>query len=123
MTHKTFAAKLEEILGLIEPALDGIERGGGQDDLLKLQVLLGDLLINCIRLLERNPGIEAAASDLYVSASALVKYSTLGLRPLARHQRLFREAHKRFRERLVTAQPSEHGTAIVWRHHELLLSA
>ena len=90
MTAKTFSAKLEEILGLIEPAL---------------------------------AGIEAAAADLYVAATALVKYSTLGLHPLARHQRLFREAHQRFRDRLVSARPSEHGTAIVWRHHELLLSA
>jgi hypothetical protein len=123
MTAKTFSAKLEEILGLIEPALAGIEQGGGQAELVRLQTLLGDLLINCMRLLERNPGIEAAAADLYVAATALVKYSTLGLHPLARHQRLFREAHQRFRDRLVSARPSEHGTAIVWRHHELLLSA
>ncbi len=123
MTHKTFAAKLEETLGLIEPALAGIEQGGGHAELLRLQSLLGDLLINCMRLLDRNPGIEAAASDLYVAATALVKYSALGLQPLARHQRLFREAQARFRERLTAARPSEHGTEIVWRHHELLLSA
>ncbi len=111
------------MLELIERALASIEQGGGQPKLRSLQKLLQELLINCMRLLERNPGIEAAASDLYAAASALVTDSTQNAQPLARKLRLFREARLRFRQRLAAARPSENGTKIVWRHNELLLSA
>ncbi len=123
MTHKTFSARLDEMLELIERALAAIEQGGGQPELRSLQKLLQELLINCMRLLERNPGIEAATSDVYAAASALVADSSLGAQPLVRKLRLFREARLRFRQRLAAARPSENGTKIVWRHRELLLSA
>jgi hypothetical protein len=123
MNQKTFAARLDEMLELIERALAAIEQGVGQPELLRLQTLLQELLINCMRLLERNPGIEAAAADLYAAASVLVTDSTRGAQPLTRKLRLFREARLRFRQRLTAARPSEHGTKIVWRHEELLLSA
>ena len=120
MTDKTFSARLDEMLEMIEQALAAIEQGGGPPELQSLQKLLQDLLINCMRLLERNPGIEAAAADLYAAASVVVIDSTRNAQPLARKLRLFREAHLRFRQRLTAARPSEHGTYIVWRHHELL---
>lgn len=121
--QKTFAARLDEMLKLIEQALAAIEQGGGQPELRSLQKLLQELLINCMRLLERNPGIEAAAADLCAAASVVVIDSTRGAQPLVRKLRLFREARLRFRQRLTAARPSEHGTKIVWRHEELLLSA
>lgn len=121
--QKTFAARLDEMLKLIEQALAAIEQGGGHPELRSLQKLLQELLINCMRLLERNPGIEAAAADLYAAASVVVIDSTRGAQPLVRKLRLFREARLRFRQRLTAARPSEHGTKIVWRHEELLLSA
>jgi hypothetical protein len=120
MAHATFTAKIDEMLGMIERALAAIEQGGGQPELRSLQKLLQELLINCMRLLERNPGIEAAAADLYAAASVVVIDSTRNAQPLGRKLRLFREAHLRFRLRLTAARPSEHGTNIVWRHHELL---
>jgi hypothetical protein len=123
MSHKTFSARLDEMLELIERALTAIEQGSGQPELRSLQQLLQELLISCMRLLERNPGIEVAASGLHAAASALVAGSCRGAQPLARKLRLLREARLRFRQRLAAAQPSEHGTEIVWRHNELLLSA
>ncbi len=123
MMQQTFAARLEEMLGLIERALAAIEQGGGQSELRSLRKLLQELLLNCMSLLERNPGIEAAASDLYAAASALVTDGARNSQPLARKLRLLREARRRFTQRLAAARPSEHGTKIVWRHNELLLSA
>lgn len=123
MTHMTFATRLDEMLGMIERALTAIEQGGGPSELRSLQKLLQELLLNCMSLLERNPGIEAAAGDLSAAASILIRDSSPGELPLTRKLRLLREARQRFRDRLKAARPSEHGTKIVWRHHELLLSA
>jgi transcriptional regulator with XRE-family HTH domain len=120
MAHPSFAAKLAEMLEMIERALSAIEQGGGEPELRSLQRLLQEMLVNCMRLLERNPGIEAAAADLYASATALVVDHASSAQPLVRKLRLFREARLRFRHRLTTARPSEHGTNIMWRHHELL---
>jgi hypothetical protein len=85
-----------------------------------LQSVLRQLLIDLMVLLERDPGIEAAAADLFATASALVRDTAAGHQPGPRHLRLFREARVRFRERLVAARPSEQGTKIVWRQYELL---
>ena len=123
MMQLTFAARLEEMLGLIERSLAAIEQGGGQSELRSLRKLLQELLLNCMSLLERNPGIEAAAADLSAAASALIRDTGHEELPLARKLRLFREARQRFENRMKAARPSEHGTKIVWRHHELLLSA
>ena len=60
MTHKTFNARLDEMLEMIERALAAIEQGGGQPELRSLQKLLQELLINCMRLLERNPSLDAS---------------------------------------------------------------
>lgn len=84
--------------------------------------MLKQLLIDLMRLLERNPGIEAAAADLYVAASALVRDTAAGASPSARMLRVFRESRVRFRARLVAARPTEEGSEIVWRHQELLFA-
>src|ERR687893_3056586 len=104
MAHATFTAKIDEMLGMIEHALAAIEQGGGQPELRSLQKLLQELLINCMRLLERNPGIEAAAFDLYAAASALVTDRAQNTQPLPRKLRLLREARLRFRQRLAAAR-------------------
>ncbi len=123
MAPLTFAARLDEMLGMIERALTAIEQGSEETDLRSLQKLLQELLLNCMFLLERNPGIEAAAVDLSAAASVFIRDTGQEELPLARKLRLFREARQRFRDRLKAARPSEHGTKIVWRHHKLLLSA
>ena len=123
MTQLTFAAKLDEMLGLLERAMTAIEQGGGPAELRHLQKLLGELLNSCLRLVERNPGIDAAASDVYAAASAIVSDSGVEAQPYLRKQRLFREARQRLRDRLAGARPSTYATQVVWRHHELLLSA
>jgi hypothetical protein len=123
MTQPTFAAKLDEMLVLLERAMTTIEQGGGPAELRHLQKLLGELLSSCLRLVERNPGIDAAASDLFAAASAIVSDSGVEAQPYRRKQRLFREARQRFRDRLLGARPSTYATKVVWRHHELQLSA
>ena len=105
---------------LIEPALAGIERGGGEEDLKDLRLLLQNRLIDLMRAVERDPGLEAAAADLFGAASAVVRDNGVGAQPHARKMRLLREARTRFRDRIGTARPSELGAKILWRHHELL---
>jgi len=123
MTQASFAERLEETADLLSCALDAIEQGGEQVDLDDLLGLLGYQLLACMRLVERDPGLEAAASDLFAAATALVRESPHGLRALPRIRRLFKDARTRFKNRLETARPSEHGTRIVWRHHELVKAA
>jgi hypothetical protein len=123
MTQASFAERLEETAELLNCALDAIEQGGEQVDLDDLVGLLGYQLLACMRLVERDPGLEAAASDLFAAATALVRENRNGFRPSPRIQRLLREARTRFKSRLEAARPSEHGTRIVWRHHELVNAA
>lgn len=123
MTQASFAERLEETAELLNCALEAIEQGGEQVDFDDLVGLLGYQLLACMRLVERDPGLEAAASDLFAAATALVRESRNGFRPSPRIQRLVREARTRFTGRLGTARPSEHGTKIMWRHHELVKAA
>ena len=111
---------VDHMVALIDPAVDAIEQGGGEQDLRGLQALLQNLLIDLMRVVERNPGIEAAAADLYRAASATVRDNDVHAIPRARKMRLLREARMRFHERIGAARPSDLGTKILWRHHELL---
>ncbi len=115
MTLKTFSTTLDEVLGLVEPAVAGIEQGKGAAELLELEQLLRRALVDLLRLIRRDPGIEAATWDLYGAAVALVRDHGAGELPMARKQRLLREAHRRFRQRLGAACPSEQGIKLVWR--------
>jgi hypothetical protein len=63
---------------------------------------LSDLRTSLVEILERrerDPGIEAAAHDVYEGAVAIVESGTP---PTHRQQRLLREATQRFEERLQT---------------------
>lgn len=111
---------IDRMVGLIEPALAAIERGGSEQDLKDLRTLLQNLLIDLMRVVERDPGLEAAAADLFGAASAIVRDHCVDAQPHARKMRLLRETRVRFRERISAARPSELGTKILWRHHELL---
>jgi hypothetical protein len=69
----------------------------GADD-LRLDYLKSELL-NILSLLDRNPGIDAAADDLYASAQAFAA----GTAPEARRGRLLTEAFLRFQNRVPGA--------------------
>ncbi|GEO14049.1 hypothetical protein [Microvirga aerophila] len=99
MTFKNLAEAVDEKLAAIVPVLARIEQIGGSADLRDL----GRHLIDAMNLFQRNPGIEAAADDLYGAAGALVTDSTVRAQPIARQLRLLKEAHLRFSSRLVGA--------------------
>ena len=99
MAFKNLAEAVDEKLALIALILARIEQGSGSSDLREL----GQHLIDAMRLFPRNPGIEAAADDVYGAAAALVADSTVRSQPVARKLRLLKEAHLRFSSRLSTA--------------------
>jgi hypothetical protein len=90
---------VDEKLSLIAPVLREIEQGGQGVDLRNLR----SHLVRSLRLFERNPGIEAAADDLYAAAVALVRENMSFSQPSARGRRLLKDAHLRFCSRLEAA--------------------
>jgi len=99
MTFKNLAEAVDEKLALIAPVLAKIEQNGGSADLHHLRLHL----IDANRLFQRNPGIEAAADDLYTAAAALVSDQAAHVELTARKLRILREAHVRLRSRLEGA--------------------
>ncbi len=101
---KPLAEVLDETFGFIEQALTRIEaREGAAIELHNLRAYL----LNVLDLVDRDPGIDAAADDLHEAARALVAADQDG-QPLSPSQRrLPEEAYFRFRERLLNARPSE----------------
>ena len=91
----SFAPSLEEMLARVERAAQAIEQGGQEIVLHDLRLALIDVMC----LIERNPGIEAAAQDLYDAASAFASDAQQSKRRL----RVLRDARVRFRERLTRA--------------------
>ncbi len=102
MTPSTFAEILEDRLKHVENAVALIENGEG--DRPELDHLRGHL-IDILDIIERNPGIEAAADDLYEIAARAVTGSARERSSLSRGRRIIREAALRFRDRLITALP------------------
>jgi hypothetical protein len=99
MMFKILADAVDEKLALIAPVLRKIEEGGQRADLRDL----GSHVVRALRLFERNPGIEAAADDLYAAAAALIGENMKLSQPSARGRRLLNEAHVRFCSRLEAA--------------------
>ena len=99
MSFKILADAVDENLGVIAPVLGWIEQGGQSGDLRDL----AGQLVRALRLFERNPGIEAAADDLYAAAATLVVENTRFAQPTARGRRLLKDAHMRLRSRLEAA--------------------
>jgi len=96
MLHKTFAETIDERLRAIGWLVDCIGLDPTRDDLRDLRILL----IDVIGLLRRDPGIEAAADDLYAATNALVTDNAVGAQPIARKLRLLEDARQRFCGRL-----------------------
>ncbi len=99
MTFKILTDAVDEKLAVVATVLRTIEQGGQTVDLRDLATHL----VRALRLFERNPGIEAAADDLYAAAAALVGENTKLSQPTARGRRLLKEAHMRFCSRLEAA--------------------
>ena len=99
MTFKILTAAVDEKLALVATVLRTVEQGGQSADLRDL----ASHLVRALRLFDRNPGIEAAADDLYAAAAALVGENTMLSQSTARGRRLLKEAHMRFCSRLEAA--------------------
>ncbi len=99
MAFKSLADAVYERLSSIDQVLRRIEQGTGKAELHQLALHLVDAL----KLFQRNPGMEAAADDLYAAATALVAEHWESCRPTARVRRLLQEAHLRFCGRLGAA--------------------
>jgi hypothetical protein len=104
MTSEAFAQTLAEAVGFIERALTRIEHDDDAEAALReMQAFLLDVML----LIERNPGIEAAANDLQLTAAVLVADRNQGASDVARRLRILRDSSRRFKERLANARPSE----------------
>jgi hypothetical protein len=123
MAEKSFTDSVEEKLALIAPTVKAIEFGGDQSYLCELQMLLRQHLANLVILFERDPGLDAATTDLYAAAAAVVNDTTTASQPLARKHRLLKEAQTRFQERISTARPNGRRACASWRQNELFLAA
>jgi len=99
MAFKILVEAVDEKLSMIAPVLSRIEQNGQDADLRQLAFHLVDAL----SLFQRNPGIEAAADDLYAAAAALVTEHTIKPSPSVRNLRLAKEAKLRFCSRLEIA--------------------
>lgn len=99
MADKTFTEKIDKRLAAIEQVVESLAENGTNSQVRDLRILLVDV----IGLLKRDPGLEAAADDLYAAAAALAKDIPVGSQPLARKLRLLREAKQRFHDRLLAA--------------------
>jgi hypothetical protein len=105
MAHSSFSEAIQMTMDLIVQATARIEQNHGEpDELHNMRAHLVELL----RLMERSPGIDAAADDLDAAATGLVLTNSAdGAGALARRRRLLREALLRFQQRVASAKPSE----------------
>ncbi|MBQ0819227.1 hypothetical protein KBI52_03110 [Microvirga sp. HBU67558] len=123
MAEKRFTDTIEEKLALISPTVKAIEFGGDLPYLRELQTLLRQHLTGLVVLFERDPGLDAATTDLYAAAAAMVQDTTTAAQPHARKRRLLNEAQPRFQERIATARPNGIRACAAWRKNELFLAA
>ena len=97
------------------PILDAVDRaiaavtqhGASGGDLRRLE----DQLVLLLSMIERNPGIQAAADDIYRAACTVARsgWSPTGTIRDPRLARLLREASARLRDRLPSAKPFHSG--------------
>ena len=108
--ERSFDDALADTVSFIERALARIEQQDGADaELHNIRAYL----INVLELVERNPGIEAAADDLRDAAASYVlaqdgRTADGGRLELnAARGRALADAFARLRDRLLQARPSE----------------
>jgi hypothetical protein len=110
MAQGAFDEALNELRMVITRIVCAIENGGGEVNLRDLRLRLIDLTV----LIERNPGITAAAEDLFAVAAAMVNEKSLTSKRDARKCRLMRDVRQRFDERLKEARPARWSPADTW---------
>lgn len=123
MTEKTLNEAIEEKMKMIPPIVKAIQAGGEEAYLRDLQTLLRKNLASLLALFERDPGLDAATTDLYAAAAAIVRDVAIASQPYARKRRLLKEAQARFEERIALARPRERKPSASWRQNELFLAA
>jgi hypothetical protein len=123
MAEKRFTDPIEEKLALISPTVKAIEFGGDLPYLRELQTLLRQHLASLVILFERDPGLDAATTDLYAAAAAMVQDTPMAAQPPVRKRRLLNEAQTRFQERITMARPTARRACAAWRENELFLAA
>jgi hypothetical protein len=98
-----FVVAMRERLGFLESAVARMAQGVGADAALRE---IGTFLLDLLTLVERDPGLELAADDLYEAAAILAGGPDPAMAD-ARRWRLLKDAARRFRERLDAAHPGE----------------
>ncbi|MGO4574333.1 hypothetical protein [Microvirga sp. 2TAF3] len=96
MADKILSESINEKITLIEQVVAAIAQNADEDQLRELR----EILISLAGVLDRDPGIEMAADDLYAAARVVVLDSPVGLRPLARKHRLLVASSERLVLRL-----------------------
>lgn len=99
MAEQALSEKIEKRREAIQSVVIRIEQGSNEIDLHDLRTLLVDVA----GAVKRDPGIEAAADDLYAAAAAIVIDKNAGSQPIARKRRLLHDAKLRLQHRLAGA--------------------
>jgi hypothetical protein len=123
MTDTISPDVIQEKLDHISGNINAILSGGGEGYLRELQGLLQKNLTGLLSLFDRNPGLDAATSDFYAAAAAIVSDMDAETQPLARKRRLLREAQCRFEQRIRTATPNGRKPSAAWCKNEIFLAA
>jgi hypothetical protein len=123
MTDIPSAEAIQEKKNLIAAALKALQSGGDENYLRELLALLQRNLSSLLVTFERNPGLDAATTDLFAAASAVVNDMHAAVQPLARKRRLMREAQDRFDERVILARPNGRKPSATWCKDEIFLAA
>lgn len=89
----------KRVLGIDKALIQIVQSRDATDAALTIRAHLIDLL----SLLDRNPGLDAAADDLYKSITAFVEAGAYGRSADDRQERLLAEAYARYRTRLEAA--------------------
>ena len=104
MAQGAFSEAVQAAVELIEEVVAGIEQNHGDPDGLPS---LRTHLVELLSLIERSPGVDAAADDLDAAATGLMNTRAAdGPGDLVRRRRLLWEAFQRFQQRLARAKPS-----------------
>lgn len=102
---QTHAEAVDELLAAIGDAVERL-RGGAVVEAEAHRI--GAHLLSLLEIVEHNPGIDAAADDLYAASRAFVAARQgQDPGPLRRDERVLSEALTRLRDRVAGAAPSE----------------